>query len=70
MLPAITSTHAVPKHLPHGRISPKGQVTVCPYCLAVLGAAGTNLKRRELEVRHGCPEKNMARQPAIAVPFN
>jgi hypothetical protein len=70
MLPAVTSTHAIPKQLPHGRLSPKGQVTVCPHCFAVLGTASNNLKRRELEARHDCTEKMMAQQPATSVPFS
>lgn len=70
MLPAITSTHAVPKHLPQGRLDHKGHVAICPYCFEVLGAAQNSLKRRELEARHSCPEKVVAKQPAIAVPFS
>jgi hypothetical protein len=70
MLPAITSTHAVPKQLPPGRLHTKGHVAICPYCFEDLGTAPSSMKRRELETRHACKEKQLAQQPATAIPFN
>jgi hypothetical protein len=70
MLRTITTTHAVPKHLPSVRASVRTAVFVCPYCLETLGASLNLVERKSIEVRHKCREKLLARQPSIAVPFS
>ena len=69
MLPAITTTHAIPRHIPSTRVSLRTSV-VCPYCFKTLGSASQLGERRELEHRHRCREKLLAEQPAISVPFS
>jgi hypothetical protein len=69
MLPAITTTHAVPRRIPAARVSLRTTV-VCQYCFKTLGSASQILERRELEDRHKCREKLLAEQPAISIPFS
>jgi hypothetical protein len=69
MLPAITTTHAIPRQVPSARISLRTTV-VCQYCFETLGAASQIAERRALESRHKCREKLLAEQPAISIPFS
>ncbi len=69
MLPAITTTHAIPRQIPSARISLRTTV-VCQYCFKTLGSAAQLSERRALETRHRCLEKLLAEQPAISVPFS
>jgi hypothetical protein len=69
MLPAITTTHAIPRQIPSGRAVLRTTV-ICHYCLNILGSASQPDDRRVLETRHKCGEKVLAEQPAISVPFS
>jgi len=70
MLTAITTTHAIPKHLPSARITVRTTTIVCPYCFDTLGSSLDLVERQAIEARHKCREKLQARQPAISVPFS
>ena len=69
MLPAITTTHAIPRQIPSGRVSVRTAV-ICQHCFKTLGSASQSAERRALESRHQCREKLLAEQPAISIPFN
>jgi hypothetical protein len=69
MLPAITTTHAIPRQIPSSRVSIRTTV-VCKYCFEILGSASQPAERRTIELRHRCCEKLLAEQPAISIPFN
>jgi hypothetical protein len=69
MLPAITTTHAIPRQIPSARISIRTTV-VCQHCFKTLGIAVQLSERKALESRHRCREKLLAEQPAISVPFS
>jgi hypothetical protein len=69
MLPAITTTHAIPRQNPPARISLRTTV-VCQHCFETLGSASQLPERRALEARHMCREKLLAEQPAISIPFS
>jgi hypothetical protein len=70
MLPAITTTHAIPQHLPSGS-QLCGETTVrCCYCLTVLGKANERKSRELLQREHTCAAKRLARKPAASVPYN
>ena len=69
MLPAITTTHAIPRQVPPARVALKSDV-VCQYCFRTLGLASQAIERRTLESRHKCREKLLAEQPAISLPFS
>jgi hypothetical protein len=70
MLPAITTTHAIPKRILSVGVSLRTTIVTCPHCFETLGSAATLAERRSIEVRHRCGEKRLAEQPAIAVPFS
>jgi hypothetical protein len=69
MLPAITTTHAIPRQIPPARMSFNTNV-VCQYCFETLGSASQPAERRALEAGHKCLEKLLAEQPAISIPFS
>ena len=70
MLPAITTTHAIPRRPLSAGVSIRTMIVTCPYCFETLGSAATLTERRSMEIRHKCGEKRLAEQPAIAVPFS
>lgn len=69
MLPAITTTHAIPRRILSVGGSFRYTVT-CPHCFEMLGSASSLAERRSIEATHKCGEKRLAEQPAIAVPFS
>ena len=69
MLPAITTTHAIPRQIPPARMPSKANV-VCQYCFETLGSASQPAERQALEAKHNCREKLLAEQPAISIPFS
>jgi len=70
MLPAITTTHAIPRRTPTANVIVRTVVVTCPHCFETLGAVSNLKERRSIEVRHKCGEKRLAEQPAIAIPFS
>jgi hypothetical protein len=70
MLPAITTTHAIPKQLSSVRASVRTTVLVCPYCFETLGSSLNPIERKSIEIGHKCREKLLSHQPSIAVPFS
>lgn len=70
MLPAITTTHAVPRNLPSGNAFSHETSVRCCYCLALLGEAMDFKTRDALQSRHTCKAKKLARKPAASVPYN
>ena len=69
MLPAITTTHAIPRHTSAVRISLRTTI-ICRHCFQTLGSAVDLKERRSMEAKHKCGEKLLAEQPAIAIPFS
>lgn len=69
MLPAITTTHAIPRQIPPARMASRSTV-VCQYCFETLGSASQIAERQALEAKHKCREKLLAEQPAISIPFS
>ena len=70
MLPAITTTHAIPRRILSAGVSIRTTVVTCPHCFEALGSASNVVERRAIEVRHKCGGKRLAEQPAIAIPFS
>jgi hypothetical protein len=70
MLPAITTTHAIPRRTPTPGVSMRTTVVICPHCFETLGSASSLKERRAIEVRHKCCEKHLAEEPAISIPFS
>lgn len=70
MLTAITTTHAIPQHLPSARVSVRTTVIVCQYCFQTLGSSLDLSEKKSIEGSHKCREKLLARQPAISIPFS
>lgn len=70
MLPAITTTHAVPRKLPSGKVLSKESPVRCPYCLAILGNVHDGKGRQRLQAAHICNAKLVAKKPAASVPYN
>ena len=70
MLPAITTTHAIPRRILSAGVSIRTSIVTCPHCFEVLGPASNLAERRSIELRHKCGEKRLAEQPAIAIPFS
>lgn len=70
MLPAITTTHAIPKNLPSGNVFSEQTSVRCRYCLSVLGVARDHISREALETAHKCVAKRQAKKPAASIPFN
>ena len=69
MLPAITTTHAIPRQIPPARMALRTTV-ICQYCFKTLGSVSQTADRRALETKHKCREKLLAEQPAISIPFS
>jgi hypothetical protein len=69
MLPAITTTHAIPRQLSSARLTVRTTV-ICQYCFQTLGSASEPMERRSLEAKHKCREKLLAEEPAISIPFS
>jgi hypothetical protein len=70
MLPAITTTHAIPRSLPSGSVLVKETAVRCCYCLATLGRAFDSKSRDALHMAHQCVAKRLAKKPGAAIPFN
>jgi len=70
MLPAITTTHAIPQRLPSGDGRSQTMTVRCCYCLEVLGEARDMNHRDRLQRAHHCKAKRVAKKPAAAVPYN
>lgn len=71
MIPAITTTHAVPQKLLPARIpTSRTQLAICHHCFQILGTAQNPADRRTLEAEHECKEKWNDQQPAAALPFS
>lgn len=70
MLPAITTTHAIPPKLPSGKLFSKESVVRCTYCLTILGKARDGKSKHALEAAHLCKAKTLAKKPAVMVPYN
>jgi hypothetical protein len=70
MLPAITTTHAIPRSLPAGSVLSNEAAVRCSYCLATLGRAYDFKSREALQNSHNCVQKRVAKKPAASIPFN
>jgi hypothetical protein len=70
MLPAITTTHAIPRTLPSGSVLSKEAAVRCSYCLAILGRVYDFKSREALQQSHQCVAKRLAKKPSASVPFN
>jgi hypothetical protein len=71
MIPAITTTHAVPqKLLPVRMHITRARLTVCCHCCQVLGMARTPEESSMLKAQHVCSEKLNDQKPAAALPFS
>ena len=56
--------------MPPTRMNMSVHLTFCSYCSQALGLATTPSETVSLHRRHNCPEKKLASQPAICVPFS
>lgn len=70
MLPAITTTHAIPRRTPSTNIIAIKQTVRCYHCMARLGEASDRKSRQALEAAHECSAKALAKKPAASVPYN
>lgn len=70
MLPAITTTHAVPRKPTSMHLFPKESAVRCSYCLSVLGNSRDAKARESLLAAHKCSARKLARKPAASVPYN
>ncbi len=70
MLPAITTTHAIPRRMPAMNVVPIRQLVRCYHCMALLGEASNRTSRQALEAAHECSAKISAKKPAASVPYN
>ncbi|MGC2161844.1 MAG: hypothetical protein WA634_08055 [Silvibacterium sp.] len=70
MLPAITTTHAIPQHLPSGSQISEDATVRCSYCLEVLGTVYDRKDREQLKKTHKCMARRLAKKPAASVPYN
>lgn len=71
MLPAITTTHAVPQRLLSARVDRSRTLMVfCHHCCQVLGCTEAPGDRERLRAAHICKEKLIDQQPAAALPFS
>lgn len=69
MLPAITTTHAIPRTLPTSGVLGVNTTVKCRYCLEELRPSGTKT-REQLQAAHRCSAKKLAKKPAASVPYN
>lgn len=70
MLPAITTTHAVPRKLQSAHVFPSENAVRCAYCLTILGNSRDAKGREALQSGHACAAKRQAKKPAASVPYN
>jgi hypothetical protein len=70
MLPTITTTHAVPSHLPANHIATGTQVKFCERCQTVLNPVVPARGRSKRGPGHRCVDQAAARRPSVSVPFN
>jgi hypothetical protein len=70
MLPTITTTHAIPQHLPTGNGCPEVTTVRCCYCLEVLGEARDLRQKMQMQKTHHCKARKQMRRPAASVPYN
>lgn len=70
MYSVITTTHAIPRRMPLGRVLPESTAVRCCHCAAPLGQAADRKKREELQASHQCSAKSLAKKPAASVPYN
>ena len=70
MLPAITTTHAIPRSMPSMHVVPIRQAVRCYHCMALLGEATDRKSRQALETAHECSAKTLAKKPSASVPYN
>jgi hypothetical protein len=70
MLPAITTTHAIPRKMPSGNPFSKSAAVRCAYCQAILGQSSNAKGREALQAAHQCSDMRLARKPAASVPYN
>ena len=70
MLPAITTTHAVPRKISSTHVFPGEDAVRCSYCLTVLGYSRDAKGRAALQASHTCAAKKLAKKPAASVPYN
>jgi hypothetical protein len=70
MLPAITTTHAIPRSLPAGSALTQETAVKCSYCLSILGVAKGIRGRVALQAAHTCAAKRLAMRPSASLPYN
>lgn len=70
MLPAITTTHVIPRTLPSGCTFAEETIVRCRYCLSLLGTTSDLQVRVKLESSHHCSAKRLAKKPSASVPYN
>ncbi|MGI0133717.1 MAG: hypothetical protein ACREBW_02005 [Candidatus Micrarchaeaceae archaeon] len=70
MLPAITTTHAIPPRMPSANVVPITTTVRCCHCTAPLGKAFDRKSREALQAAHECSAKKLAKKPAASVPYN
>ena len=70
MLPTITTTHAIPQHLPKATGGPEVTTVRCCYCLEVLGESIDLKQRMQMQKAHRCKARRLMKKPAASVPYN
>ncbi len=70
MLPMITTTHAVPQHLPATHLTSTVKVTFCSRCHRVLGPYEKGAAPGGKAAGHRCRGMAAAHKPSISVPFS
>jgi hypothetical protein len=70
MLPTITTTHAIPQHLPPTHVISGENIKFCTHCLKVLDSNDKAPKKGKRRVAHRCEDKAAAQRPSIGIPFN
>jgi hypothetical protein len=70
MLPTITTTHAVPQHLPPTHSVSGESIRFCTHCLRVLDSSVKDVRRAKRQVAHRCDDKTAATKPSVSIPFN
>lgn len=70
MLPAITTTHAIPRKMSSANIVAIKTTVRCYHCMTPLGEASDRKSREALQAAHECSAKSLAKKPAASVPYN
>lgn len=70
MLPTITTTHAVPNHLPATHVATSLNVKFCDRCHTILNPVEPASGRRKKAASHRCVDLAAARRPSVSVPFS